>query len=139
MVILMQSRLNADTTSDTAMPRFWHPHEVTGVHIVTIGLDALLTMAIAADWPQASIHPKSVNPRCWDGPAPDLVVLNRAGTNHATLRAAVWQRWGPRVVVAEVDSDGPWSVIWRSPTISTVVEIGPGFLAPFVAAAHARV
>ena len=134
----MLLRKNADSTSDTMMPGSEYSHEVTGVQIVTIGLDALMTSAIGADWPQASIHPKPANPRYWDGTTPDMVVLNRAVIDHAAVRAAVWRRWGPRVVVAEVDTDGPWAVIWRSPTISTVVEIGPGFLAPFVTAAHAH-
>lgn len=66
------------------------------------------------------------------GRRPDLVLLDLSATNVAAELAFAWTVWGERVVVAGVDRRHPYARIWSRPELAEVVELGPGFLAPFL-------
>lgn len=103
--------------------------------ILTIGLDRLTMRAVRADLPGARVTarrklPTDV-PRCQDI-APHLVLINGAGADPVAQRAAVWRQWGEAVVVTEIHARQPTAQVYRTPTVVESVEVGPGFLAPFL-------
>jgi hypothetical protein len=46
---------------------------------------------------------------------------------------SVWSNWGSEVTVLSVDGSLPYARVWRNSHLKQVVEIGPGFLSPFLA------
>lgn len=103
--------------------------------VYAIGLDPLAARAIAADLPQARIRrprPLVAGEARRHGPAPDLVVLDLTATDAAAERAAAWRTWGERTLIVGLDRDHPTARVWHTPTATESVEIGPGFIAPFL-------
>jgi hypothetical protein len=110
------------------------------MRILTIGLDRLMTRAVRADFPGARVaacRPLGNDAGIPRGPAPALVVINGAEIDGAAQRAAIRRRWGDAVVVAEFHGRQPVARVWRTPAFVEAVEVGPGFLLPFLPRVHA--
>ena len=99
--------------------------------IVALGVDALTRRALQADIPRAQIAVVR-RVRAWRGERPDLVVINASRMHAPTERMAVWQRWDDAVVIVELIDEEPTTRVWCSPTVVHAVELGPGFLTPFL-------
>ena len=104
--------------------------------VYTVGLDRLTADAIAADLPQARVEAlppliAPVVPRR-TGPRPDAVVLGHRVHRVELERASVWITWGEQVVVVVIDPHTPFADVWRGPAVHSRVELGPGFLIPFL-------
>jgi hypothetical protein len=68
--------------------------------------------------------------RCGNRPA--LLLVDATVTDARAEREAAWRRWGPDLPVVEVSRATPIARVWLAPTHVQVVEIGPGFLAPYL-------
>jgi hypothetical protein len=103
--------------------------------IYVIGLDSLTERVIRADVPDADIRRLRPVRDATDrrrGPLPHVVVLDITRTHALRERALVRRSWGAQVVVIGLSSRDPMARVWHSST--TVVELAPGFLAPFLPA-----
>lgn len=105
--------------------------------IDAIGLSAALRRAIAADLPHHRIRhlPPSSRPdtsRARTRSRPALVIVDATATDARAEREAVWRRWGADLPVVEVNRATPIVRVWLAPTRVEVVELGPGFLAPYL-------
>lgn len=108
---------------------------VVGPVLYAIGLDPLMVRALRADFPAGTLYEREplragqVERR---GPRPDAVVVDAAGCRFGSEVEAIRRAWGPEVVVVGVDRRQPYARIWRHPLLAEVVELAPGFLAPFL-------
>lgn len=107
--------------------------------IGAIGLPAELARAIAADLPDYRVRrlpPLLHGAGGWavQGSRPALVLVDDAVGNARAEREAVWRCWGPDppVPVVEVSRATPIARVWLSPGRVEVVELGPGFLVPYL-------
>lgn len=104
--------------------------------VYAIGLDGLIACAVEADLPDAAIQwlrplsgaavPRRVGPR------PDLLLLDLSSTYITTELAAARAAWGERLVIVGLDRQQPYARVWQRPEVALLVEIGPGFLDPFL-------
>jgi hypothetical protein len=105
------------------------------VRILIIGLDRRTTKAIRSDFPRGKVTAtRTFYTYARDSrvSAPDLVVMGSAQPDAAEQRDAIWRRWGDAIVVAEIHGQQPLARVWRTPRMVERVELGPGFLWPFV-------
>lgn len=103
--------------------------------VYVIGLDSLTERAIRADLPGAQIRrlrPVREGATRRRGPPPHVVVLDLTRTHALRERALVSRIWGEQVVVVGLSRRDPMARVWQAST--TVVELGPGFLTPFLPA-----
>lgn len=105
--------------------------------IYLIGLDPLLSRALRADLHgcilqrRGSLHAGQTRRR---GPRPDLVLLDITTTDVAAELAAVWSTWDAEVVVVGLERAHPFARVWYHPRPARVIEVMPGFLAPYLLA-----
>ncbi len=66
------------------------------------------------------------------GNRPALLLVDATITDARAEREAAWRRWGPDLPVVEVSRTTPIARVWLAPARVQVVEIGPGFLAPYL-------
>ena len=93
-----------------------------------VSVHPLLAAALRADHPDAEIVALPALGPAAPAERPDLVVTGRGAPD----RARAWATWGEVVVVVEVEPRSPVARAWRSPSLVQAVELGPGFLAPFL-------
>ncbi len=104
--------------------------------VMTIGLERYTAQALSADLHGAKIQqrrplqPGSARRR--PHPRPDLVILDMSSTRVAAELAAARTAWG-EVVIVGVGRHQPIACVWPGAGAALLVEIGPGFLTPFVA------
>jgi hypothetical protein len=113
----------------------WDSH----VLIYVIGLDTLLTKAIRADLPNATIRwlrPLRPHGRR-RGKRPDLLLIDISVTDPYHEVRAAWSFWDKSVVAVGVDRHQPFARVWRHEHLARIVEIGPGFLTPYLEASSA--
>lgn len=67
-----------------------------------------------------------------------MVILKTSSTDAAVQRRVIEQVQGRSVVVVEVSDVQPHALVRRAPAEVDVVEIGPGFLVPFLLASVAK-
>ena len=103
--------------------------------VYAIGLESLLARAVYADLAGAVIRRlgplEAGAPRCRQGQKPDLVLLDLSTADVDVELAAVRDAWGEAVVVVGVSRSQPLARIW-GPDGVELVELGPGFLSPFL-------
>lgn len=105
--------------------------------IGAIGLPAELIRAIAADLPAYRVRrlPPSLRGeggRPARGSRPALVIVDATAADACAEREAAWRRWGADLPVVEVNRTTPVARVWLSPGQVEVVELGPGFLVPYL-------
>ena len=106
--------------------------------VYTIGLEPLVARALRADLAGAVFRARrplrpGVTHR--DGrKRPDLVLIDTSATSVLAELAAAWAAWGERVTIVGIGRCQPFARVWHHPEITDVVEVGPGFLAPFLPA-----
>lgn len=105
--------------------------------IDVIGLSAALRRAIAADLPYHRIRqlPPSSRPDATQDQAysrPALVIVDATAADAHAERDAAWRRWGTDLPVVEVNRTTPVARVWLAPAHVEVVELGSGFLAPYL-------
>lgn len=106
--------------------------------IYAIGLDPLLYRAIGLDHPWCDLHRRRVlRPRqLWRlGPRPALVLLGARAVQAEVERRIIWRSWGSDVPVVGFDARSPRAYIWHRPGFVQMIDVGPGFLDPFLPAA----
>ena len=110
-------------------------HAADGLLVYTVGVDPLLAQALAADLPAAVLRRRRslVHAAQCRGRCPDIVVVDISGASIDTELDAVRSTWGDRVVVVGVDRRRPFAWVWRRPDRGRIVELGPGFLEPYLA------
>jgi hypothetical protein len=116
------------------MERQVHPR------VYFIGLDSLTERAIRAGQPGAQfrrLRPVREATTRRRGPAPHVVVLDLTRTHALRERALVKRSWGEQVVIVGLSRRDPMARVWREST--TLVELGPGFLTPFLPVALSTV
>lgn len=105
--------------------------------VYTIGLEPLIARALYADLTPAVIRRRRpLRPGGRGRPAgrsPHLVLLDLNVTSVLAELAAAWAAWGEDVVIVGVGRRQPYARVWRGPDCADLVEIGPGFLAPYLA------
>jgi hypothetical protein len=92
--------------------------------------------AIRADLPQARIRalrPQHLVATRAAQTRPDLVVFNASARDATTQRRLIQHVWAT-VVVVELSATESRALVWRPPSDVEVVEVGPGFLGPFLPA-----
>ena len=105
------------------------------LHVLTIALDRLMADAIRADFPHADIRaipPLETGTASAGVTRPHLVILNASVTDSVTQHRLIRQEWGPGVIVVELSESEPQALVWRSAAEVDLVELRPGFLAPFL-------
>ncbi len=103
--------------------------------VYLIGLDAPTARAVYLDLAHATIRRLETLGKHGSrryGRRPDMVLLDVTSTNVAAEVAAVRATWGERVVIVGVLRHQPVARVWREAATTETVEIGPGFLAPFL-------
>ena len=106
--------------------------------VYTIGLEPLTARAIAADLAHAVIRrQKPLRPNATRRGRlrrPDLVLIDVTVTAVVAELAAAWAAWGERVVIVGIGRSQPYGRVWRRRERHEVIEVGPGFLAPYLPA-----
>lgn len=105
--------------------------------LYAIGSDPVVTSAVAAELGDVTVRRV---PAC-DDPLtptalepPTLVLIGPDAPRPDLERQAAHQRWGGRTLVVEVMPGRPLALVWLGAECVRVVDLAPGFLAPFLAA-----
>jgi hypothetical protein len=104
--------------------------------VYAIGLDSLMARAVHADLPGAVILRRRAlsahGPQVRGSRQPDLILLDLTQADPEALLAAARLAWGANVPIVGLHRDEPQAYIWKDQGVATLVEIGPGFLCPFL-------
>lgn len=105
--------------------------------LYAVGADPLLVSAVAADLPEASVRrfrsfTTALPASTADEPA--VVLIGPDVSQADAERAAARRWWGARPVVVEVIAGRPLALLWLGIDTVRVVEMEPGFLAPYLVA-----
>lgn len=104
--------------------------------VYTIGLEPLTARAVYADLKDATIRRrrplKHGETTRRAGRRPDLVVLDVTTTRVVAELAAARAAWGDRLVIVGIGRRQPYARVWQRPDDPELVEVGPGFLKPYL-------
>jgi hypothetical protein len=104
--------------------------------VYAIGLDSLMARALYADLRGAAIRRRAAlkagAPRGRRGHPPDLILLDLGHADGKDLLATARQTWGTDVLIVGLRRDEPQAYVWKGQCVVTLVEIGPGFLSPYL-------
>jgi hypothetical protein len=109
---------------------------VTAPLVYAVGLDPLMARAIHADlaWCQIRSRPSLIMAGAGDSGCrrPDVLLIDLGGVESERELAAATRAWGENLLVVGLDRASPFARVWQRPHLAEVIEVGPGFLGPFL-------
>ena len=106
----------------------------TALLVYDFGLEPLLARPVYADLPGAQIRRLRLSDHevLRQARRPDLTLLSLPAVGLEAALSAIRAAWDERVLIVGVDRHEPFARIWRYRHLVLLVEVGPGFLYPYL-------